>query len=585
MRLLTEIGKLPQASALLTSDGRLLAPIFEQNRISIPIEHVAEPVLRCLVATEDRRFFIHGGVDLRAILRAAYVNFRERKIVQGGSTITQQLARMATLKRSDRSLRRKLAEICVALLIERQMTKRQIIHHYLNSAYFGHGIFGIEQAALAFCGKRAIELDYSDAAYLVALLKAPARYCRCCNPARAEQRTSIVVRLSGAAGGFRPTPTVRWQPRESFSTHAPLTASYAIELVRKCLLQLVPQYYPQHRLKIRTTIDPICQSVLESVCVSVRQLGYAGRLACIIQDARSGSIKAITGGTAFPEQRFNSAADGLLQPGSLLKPFIFLAAIRAGLTLDHKFLSCPLSIKMPDGRIWSVRNAGERYTGVTTIADATVHSDNSVYAQLLQEIGLDKVKRILTQVGMPARNATLAISTGALRPGVSPLTMCSAYSVFSAAGFFFSPSVISRITGEDGRILYENVQTGIPICTPAEALKITSVLQRVATEGTGKLPIPHSGLAAKTGTSMSGGWYASFDGTYRVLTWTESDFSPLSSKYYSGKAVSARELASRVWHLLTKAQVGFQELFAVFAGVDKMSVRDLLWVEEHFEAT
>jgi membrane peptidoglycan carboxypeptidase len=222
---------------------------------------------------------------------------------------------------------------------------------------------------------------------------------------------------------------------------------------------------------------------------------------------------------------------------------------------------------------------------VTTIADATVHSDNTVYAQLLQQIGLERVKRILMRVGIPAQNATLAISTGALRPGVSPLKMCSAYSVFSAAGYFFSPSIITRITSEDGNVLYNNPQTGRPICTPAEASSVASVLQRVATEGTGRLPIAHSGLAAKTGTSMSGGWYASFDGIHRILTWTESDFSPFSSMYYSGKAVSAKDLASRIWRLLTKAQLGFQELFAVFGGVDDMSVRDLLWVENHFETT
>jgi membrane peptidoglycan carboxypeptidase len=154
--------------------------------------------------------------------------------------------------------------------------------------------------------------------------------------------------------------------------------------------------------------------------------------------------------------------------------------------------------------------------------------------------------------------------------------MCSAYSVFSAAGLFFPPSIISRITSEDGEELYKDSQTGTPICTPAEALKITSVLQ---------LPMPHLGLAAKTGTSMSGGWYASFDDVHRILTWTESDFSPFSSLYYSGKAVSAKELASRIWHLLTKPQLGFQELFTVFGGVDEMSVLDLLWVETHFETT
>jgi membrane peptidoglycan carboxypeptidase len=189
------------------------------------------------------------------------------------------------------------------------------------------------------------------------------------------------------------------------------------------------------------------------------------------------------------------------------------------------------------------------------------------------------------RAGLPAWDATLAVSTGALRPGASPLAACSAYSTFSAAGYFFPPSIISRITGEDGQVLYQGLDIGIQICTPAEAQTVTAVLQRVATEGTARLAISYPGVAAKTGTSISGGWYAGFDGIHRLLTWTESDFSPFSSRYFPGKAVSAKELANRIWGLLRKPQVGFQELFTVFGGADQMSVRDLLWVENYFQTT
>lgn len=585
MRPLNELGSLPQTSVLLTDDGQLLAPICEQNRICVPSHAIAESVLRSLVATEDRRFFIHGGIDVRAILRAVVVNMRHWKVVQGGSTITQQLARMSALKRADRSLSRKFAEIYVALLIERLLSKRQILHHYLNAAYFGHGIFGIEQAALAFCGKHAADLDDCDSAYLVGLLKAPAHYCRCCNPVRSEQRTSLVARLSGLPEPRKKSRLGNWRPRESVSSRLPLTAPYLVEFIRKCLLKIVPQAYPKRRLKIRTTIDPVCQNILETACASTRRLGYGGRLACIIQDAQSGRIRAISGGTAFAKQQFNAAVDGVLQPGSLLKPFILLAAIQAGVTIERRCLSQPQRIRMPNGRIWNVGNAGQRYNGLTTIADATVHSDNTVYVQLLQEIGLESVKKILMQVGMPQENVTLSVSTGALRPGISPLTVCSAYSVFSAMGRFFAPSIISSILTEDGEVLYRASYEGKSVCTPEEAIQVTAVLRRAAIEGTAKLPIQYGRLAAKTGTSVSGGWYASFDGIHRVLTWTESDFSPYSSRYFPGKAVSARDLANRIWSLLARPQIGFQELFTVFAGVDKMSVRDLLWVDSQFQTT
>ena len=150
-------------------------------------------MLTCVVATEDHRFFSHHGIDPIGLLRAACVNIRALRILQGGSTITQQLARIAVLRRADRSLQRKLIEAITALVIEHCFSKQQILEHYLNAAYFGHSVYGIEQAALTHCGKRAADLDEVDAAYLVGLLKAPGRYCRCCNVARSEQRTRLVA--------------------------------------------------------------------------------------------------------------------------------------------------------------------------------------------------------------------------------------------------------------------------------------------------------------------------------------------------------------------------------------------------------
>jgi penicillin-binding protein 1A len=169
---LTAINFLAQASVLLTHDGRLFAPVYEENRICVSLKRVAGPVLKTLLTIEDRRFFSHNGLDFRAIVRAAHANLRAHRLVQGGSTITQQLARMAVLRRSDRTLWRKVLEAFVAVLIERQFAKERILEAYLNAAYFGHNIYGIELAALAFCGKSAAELDNVDAAYLIGLLKA-----------------------------------------------------------------------------------------------------------------------------------------------------------------------------------------------------------------------------------------------------------------------------------------------------------------------------------------------------------------------------------------------------------------------------
>jgi penicillin-binding protein 1A len=582
---LNSIKHLPQASALLTSDSRLFSSIWEENRSCISLREVASSVVHALIATEDRRFFFHNGIDARGILRAACVNLRAGRFVQGGSTVTQQLARMSVLRRSDRTLRRKLLELCVAVLLERQYAKEQILEAYLNAAYFGHNIYGIELAALAFCKKRAADLDEIEAAYLVGLLKSPARYCRCCNPVRAVTRTQLVSRLAGfQASASRKSATEKiLKRRPRYSELFPLTAGYPKEYVRRWLKQNLPESYPSKRLIVHTTLDPQCQSAIETACAEVRSKGYSGRLACLVQDSNSGAIRAISGGADFRSHQFNSATDGYLQPGSLLKPFVLLAAIQKGIPIDYKFESRPLGIQLVGGEIWDVRNAGNKYYGRISIAEALVHSDNTVYAQLVLEVGVEQVLRLLKSSGLPIKYATPALSMGAIRPGVSPLQICTAYSVFSSCGTFVPSLLITRVFDERGTCLWHSRPTAFPMCTHDDASAVIKILRRVSEEGTGVLPIPQAGLAAKTGTSISGGWYMSFSDTYRVLTWTESDFLPIGVTQYPEKAISAKVLASRIWQLLRNAKLGFSELYSSFAGVDSMSVRDLLWVEDEFQ--
>jgi penicillin-binding protein 1A len=269
--------------------------------------------------------------------------------------------------------------------------------------------------------------------------------------------------------------------------------------------------------------------------------------------------------------------------GSLLKPFILLAAVQLGVPLNYRYESRPLTIVPKHGRAWSVKNANNQYRGWITIADALVFSDNAVYAQLLCDIGIEPVARLLTSVGIPTHDATLALSTGAMRPGVSPLQLCTAYSIFSSLGAFWPATFINTVETERNKRLWQDTTQGVQICSSSTATAIRAVLRRVNDEGTGFLPTLPSGLAAKTGTSISGGWHVSFDDIHRVLTWTETDFLPVGISQYSGKGVSAKILAGRIWRLLRHPRLGFSELFSVFAGVDSMSVRDLLWVESQFQ--
>jgi penicillin-binding protein 1A len=579
------IRNLPQTSVLLTGDLSLFDSIWEENRICIPIHQIASSVVRALIATEDRRFFSHFGIDPRGIFRATYANLRAGRFVQGGSTVTQQLARMSVLRRSDRTIKRKLIEMSVAVLIELHFAKEQILEAYLNAAYFGHNIHGIELAALTFCNKHAADLNELDAAYLVGILKAPARYCCCCNSGRAAARTQLVARLAGFQNDAprKSETAIILKSRPRCADLFPATGSYPKEYVRRWLKQNLSESYPSKCLKVHTTLDKRCQSAIEIACAEVQSKGYSGRLACLVQDSNTGAIRAIAGGANFRHHRFNSATDGYLQPGSLLKPFILLAAIQKGVPIDYKFESRPLRIQLGGGKTWDVRNAGGEYHGQITIADALIRSDNTVYAQLLLDIGAEQLLRLLRTAGLPIKHATPALSTGAVRPGLSPLQICSAYSVFSSFGTFIPSSIVSRVVDERGTCLWNNESKSLRLCTHDDAKAVVTILQKVSEQGTGILPHPQTGLAAKTGTSISGGWYMSFSDTWRVLTWTESDFLPVGVTQYSDKAVSAKVLASRIWQLLEKPALGFSELYSVFAGVDIMSVRDLLWIEDEFQ--
>jgi penicillin-binding protein 1A len=291
----------------------------------------------------------------------------------------------------------------------------------------------------------------------------------------------------------------------------------------------------------------------------------------------------MAGGIDFKSQQFNSATEGNLQPGSLLKPFVLLAALQKGISTDCKFTSRPLALQLANGRSWVVRNAGNKYHGHITLGDAMVHSDNTVYAQLMLDIGVDTVRQLLNRCGFSIKSATPALCVGAVRPGLSPLQICAAYSVFSANGSFVPSSIISSITDEYGEPLWKHEPSELRVCTFDQATAVVDILRRVSEEGTGRLPVSRPGLAAKTGTSNSGAWYISFSDTFRVLTWTESDFPHVRNGGYSGKAVSAKSLASRIWSLLGKTRLGFTELCGVFAGVDSMTVSDLLWVEDEFQ--
>ena len=421
---------LPQISVALAADATVLGAVFTEKRMSIPYALLTPEVISAVLSAEDKRFFSHHGVDCIAILRAAWRNVRAKRIVQGGSTITQQLVRNIVLRDNKRSISRKIREVYWALLIERQLSKRQILERYLNAVYFGHGLYGIRMAALHYLAKEPWEIDCEDAALLAGMLKGPNRYCRCCNPAIGQARTQWVLGRMGNNGfpiRHRSLAASRRRivRRRTMDTVFPATVPYFMDYVKQCLLGSYKSHFPVRSLIVKTSLDVSLQGILERICRDIQKEGFSGRVACVIQDASNGFVRALAGGVDFKIHPFNVAVNGTLQPGSTIKPFVLAAALERGISLKKTYVSHPLEIKLPHNHVWYVRNYQGVYRGEITLEEALVHSDNSVFAQLVLELGVDHLSALLTKLGLKAGPVTPAAGIGSLSRGVSPLKIAS----------------------------------------------------------------------------------------------------------------------------------------------------------------
>jgi len=588
-RLRAKLKNLPQLSAAVTAQGDILGELYIERRLCVSHGSVAPSLIAAVLRAEDKRFFQHHGIDWIAVSRATWRNLRSRALVQGGSTITQQLARSVILRDRRKTLRRKIAEAIVAATIDRAASKLDILESYLNASYFGHGVFGVRLAALTTFGKEPSSLNVHESAYLAGLLQAPQRHCLCCNPVSAISRTRKVLALMGRKNNLTPNatepisapkPSARFTRRRSFAEAYPSTAPYFLDWVKQWLLQNVGGHFPARRLIVTTTLTPSAQTAVELACDEVWQRGFRGRLACIVQASGSGAVLAVAGGPRHSEMPFNCVTHARLQPGSLIKPFILAAAIEAGIQPERLFNSAPLEITQANGVIWRVRNFAEVYRGSITLSEALVHSDNSVYVQLALELGMRPLSHILRRVGLNPPHLTPAIATGAIAPGLSPLTLADAYGVFTSGGLLYTGTPVLRVMTEHGDNLLDDTSGPRFALAPHVVEKINTILRDVPLRGTGTFNSPLPGLCAKTGTTTAGAWYASYDHSLRVLTWVDSS-SPTPPRSWT-KALTAVSLAERIWGLLRRSHLDSSHLHGVMRGVGRFSVKDLLWTETHF---
>ena len=607
---LRKLINLPQLSLALSADEQPLGFFFTEYRINASYEELPKHLIYAVISAEDKRFFSHKGFDPISLLRACWKNVKNLAIIQGGSTITQQLARVAIIRSNRRTLKRKLLELLAAIKLEKSADKKQILEAYLNAIYFGYNMFGVKTAALEYFGKDVSELDLNESAYLAGLIRGPNRYCLNKNGELGNKRKDRVLELMHKNNLISESDLVINKGRgvnapyfcKSSLDDCPNADCYYLDYLKKYLLENHGDVFPFTQMLVKTAFDKRCQDAITQTITEFPFYDREHKISCLILDKSNGGVKALSNGLDFSSESFNIAVNGYLQPGSTIKPFILAQALKQGFSLESKFESKKLSMDL-FGKKWEVGNFNEIYRGHISLAEALIYSDNTVYAQLIFHLNLDELKAFLKTVGIEIGLLTPALATGAISGGISPLQVAAAYTVFSNKGFYLPPTPIIELRKITGQKLFESRSSPRYVLDHTIASEIDDVLKRVTTEGTGvftKHNVPN--LRAKTGTTNTESWYVSYNEKYHLVTWVGEkpnferhidarDATPprntLSREDRSGfsekteKAVTAKQLAERIWeYLRIKRKLG--EFCEVAKSIHKLNSAQVTELEGYF---
>ncbi len=507
---------------ILAADGTELAAVGDLYGIPIRLGDVPASLPQAVLATEDRRFYSHFGVDVIGLGRAVVANVRAGRIVQGGSTITQQVAKNLFLT-SDRTFKRKLQEVMVALWLERQFSKDQILELYLNRVYLGAGTYGVDAAARKYFGISASDLTVWQSAMIAGLLKAPSRFNPHASQDRADGRTRVVLSNMVAAGYL--TETEAQQARAIKSRGGTVrpgrTAPYFVDWVLDQVRDFAGA--PDRDLIVKTTLDRAVQKTSETRLRSVlgevgakRQIGNGAALVM----TPGGAVTAMVGGRDYGRSQFNRAVQAKRQPGSAFKPVIYLAGLQAGMSPSDMIDDAP--IKIGD---WQPRNFDGKYAGPVTMADGLARSINTVAVRIALETGMDRITKTARTLGIDpgdAPDASVALGTG----DASLLDMVSAYAPFANGGQGIIPYGITEIRDGGGTILYQRSGSGPGQTVSSENVgRMSAMLRRVIESGTGRKAALGRPAAGKTGTSQNyrDAWFVGYTRDYVAGVWLGND--------------------------------------------------------------
>jgi penicillin-binding protein 1A len=520
-----------ESSKVYSSDGKVLAEFYFERRTFVPYYKIPDYVKKAFVAIEDVRFYSHPGIDFIGTLRALVHDVSTRSMGQGGSTITQQLAKMLFLK-PEKSLIRKVREAVLSLQIERHYTKDEILGLYLNQTYFGTRAFGIEAASQTYFGKPVTALTIGEAALLASLPKAPSAYSPFKNPAKSRERRAVVLEAMLKNRFISPDQyrQALREPLPSSPHYRKYRAPYFVELLRQQLERKYGNSIYTAGYKIRSTIDSNLQNIAEAALdkgvKNIEKRDKPGVQAALVAiDLHTGEIKAMVGGFDFWENQFNRATSALRQPGSAFKPFVYLTALQNGMTPDDTIDDSPVSFRGASaGQRWSPRNYEGKYFGTVTLKTALAKSLNAATVRLAAMVGVRDIIDNAKLLGIRSNlQPYLPIALGA--SDVTLSEMVGAYAAF-ATGKRITSIPYERIENRDGIVIDEAYPTVTDVISDDLVAEMKILLGDVVKEGTGAaardLGRPVYG---KTGTTndYTDAWFVGFDDRLAVGVWVGRD--------------------------------------------------------------
>ena len=534
-----------------TEDGTVFAHYGDLYGDRVTLSNVPRYVPQAIIAIEDRRFYSHFGVDVFGLLRAAVRDAVARHVVQGGSTLTQQLAKNLFLT-PDRTLKRKVQEMMLALWLEHTYSKDQILEAYLNRVYLGSGAYGVDAAAHTYFGKSAGDLNIREAAIIAGLLRAPSRYAPTHDPVAALERAKVVMqamveehyitdaqRNAAIAGANAP----KSKPGPAGDGH------YFADWVND---QLEPfEQDTAQDLIVKTTLNLNLERMAERHLddILAKQNGHDVSQGALVTLAADGAIKAMVGGRNYAESQFNRATQALRQPGSSFKPIVYLAAIEEGLSPDDVIEDAPITLGH-----WSPENFENKYRGPVTAREALADSINTVAVRVFQRVGATKVIQTARALGITSPlEHDPALALGASE--VTVLEMTGVYASLAAGGRAVTPYAIEQITDRQGHVLFRHTAANPPAAVSASAVEtLTGMMEEVVRSGTGKkAALGDRPVAGKTGTSSDyrDAWFLGFTGDYTTGVWLGNDDNHPMRKIVGGS------LPAQLWHdYMTEAEAG-----------------------------